>query len=254
MQEISWERTADGRAARLDGDIPQYILPILSFMRLTQEKMTAVGLISADFHGIPVSFMKRVTVYLDKRTHAEFLGLYVSDEDEQDHSEAASEQIPTLCLRHAVWTKKSDEEGFVQAASMKEYVSSQQQLQAQIVFLTPEMVPEIARLDEEAHTMVRRGVPALATSRSDAPWDSIDFSFYDILHVHISYVTHTLVSNELEAWVKRWYRSCLEVDYTGGMLPDNGCRLGYPYSMMDFWKHFPEQSFQQWRDKRRGKD
>jgi hypothetical protein len=99
--------------------------------------------------------------------------------------------------------------------------------------------------------MVRRGVPVLATSRSDTPWDSIDFGFYDILHVHISYGTHALVSDELETWVKRWYRSCLEVDYTGGMLPDDGCRLGYPYSMMDFWKHFPEQSFQQWRDKGR---
>lgn len=249
--ELPWERTADGKAARLDGDIPQYILPMLSFVRLTQQKMTEVGLISAEFAGLPISFLKHLTVYLYERTQAEFLGLYLADEP--DRNEAVAKQAPTLCLRHAVWRGKQDEAGFVQAASMHQYVSSQQHLHAQLVFLTPEMVPEIVQLEEEAHMMVRRGVAVRPTSRSDPSWESIDFGFYELPTVFISYGTHTFVSDELEAWIRRWYQSCREVDYAGGILPDEGCRLGYPFSLMDTWKHFPDQSFQQWRASRGGK-
>ncbi len=251
MQEIPWERTSDGKAAWLHGDIPQYNLPILSLIRLAEEKMVGVGLISADFHGIPASYLKRLTIYLDKRTQAEFLGLYMSDEQESD--ETASVNVPRFCLRHAVWIKKRDEEGFVQAASMKEYVSNQQQLRAKIVFLTAEMARDLMRLDEEVHSMVKQGVPVLATSESNTDWDSINFSLHDVLHVHFSYITHAFVSEKLEEWIKRWYQTCLEVNFSEGILPDNGCRLGYPYSMMDFWKHFPEQSFQQWRNRHRAK-
>lgn len=246
MQEIPWERTADGKVAWLDGEVPRYLLPILSLLKLSEAKMTEVGLISANFHDTPVSFVKRLTVYLDTRARSEFLGLYMSDE--QRGPEEASEQVPTLCLRHAIWNKKGENERFQQAASMKEYVSNQQQLEARIVFLTPEMAPAISHLDEEAHSMVKQGVAVLATSRSNLSWESIDFGFHDILHVDISYVTHSFVSDELEAWVRQWYQCCTEVNYFGGILPDNGCRIGYPFSMMNTWKHFPEQSFQQWRE------
>ncbi len=246
MIEIPWERLADGTSAHVMGDTPEYILPVLSFLRLSEEKMTSVGLISADFHNIPISFMLRIGVHLETRTYNEFLGLYLPD-DEPDPQEERPEGLPTLCLRRASWHREGDDKRFRQAASMRAYVQNEQQLEAHIVFLTAEMAPAIIHLAEEARELVQQGITLRATSRAEPRWVQIGFRFQDEIRLVLSYIALTAQNDALEDWITQWQRHFAEADYSGGILPDQGCLIGYPYGVMDFVRHFPEQSFQTWR-------
>ena len=245
MIEIPWERTADGRSANIKEDFPQYIIPVLSFLRLSEEKMTGVGLISGHFHNIPVSFLLRIGVFLESHTYDEFLGLYLPDEED------VVENVPTLCLRRASWQRKNDNTRFIQAASMKAYVMNEQQLDSHIVFLRSEQAQGIVRLAEEARTLVQQGLPMQRTTRTKYTWDQIYFQYRNIIHMSLSYVTQSEKNEALESWIAQWQEQFAEVDMTSGHLPDQGCFIGYSFGMREYLTHFPEQSFQEWKKRKR---
>ncbi len=244
MVDIPWERTADGMPAQMkEGEGPRRaIFPVLSLLLAAEEKMSELVLITADFHGTTVIFERQLGIYLEKDAHAEYLGIYQTDEeDETDVPEERARSIPTLCIRRARWDRKRDIQRFRQSQSKQAYVKRDGQIDATILFLTPEMYPEITSLPEEAIKIVRQGITLNEMVRTDPRWDTVLFQVtVGSIAFSLSYVPNREGNELLETWMEVCQQRFTKVDFSGGIMPDHGCRISYPYSLMERLETFPE--------------
>jgi hypothetical protein len=137
MKEIPWERTSDGTSARLKGHSGRFVIPILLLLNTADTKMTEVSAISADFKGTTILFERQLGVYLTMGTTAEYLGVYTTNEGEEDGETQEKQQhgLPALCIRRAHWNRQQAIQQFRQAKSMEEYVKGDKQIDSRIVFL-----------------------------------------------------------------------------------------------------------------------
>lgn len=244
MVDIPWERTADGMSAEMkEGESPRRaIFPVLSLLLAAEQKMRELVLIAADFHGVTVIFERQLGIYLEKDAHAEYLGIYQTDEgDDADVPEERARNIPTLCIRRARWDRKRDIQRFRQSQSKQAYVKRDGQIDATILFLTPEMYPEITSLPEEAMKFVRQGISLNANERTDPRWDTVLFQVtVGSIAFSLSYSPNREENEVLETWMETCQQRFTKVDFSGGIISDHGCRISYPYSLMERLETFPE--------------
>jgi len=253
VKEIPWERTADGAPVRLKEDAPHMIIPVLSLLQTATAKMTQLNIISADFGGVTAIFERQIHTYLEMGSYAECLGIYAPDEEDEVQG-VRPPGLPTLCLRRARWDRTQDIRKFRAAQSMKGYIKGDEQIEAQIVFITSKMYPEFSLLRAEAQKLVQGGIALDGVTRADPRWDLVLFRLREgARHFSLSYAPSIEGNEALEAWVANWQQSFAAVDFSGGILADQGCFISYPFSLMEYLERFPEQSFEEFHRNRRRK-
>ncbi len=237
MKEIPWERTADGARAQLKDGSHKAIIPVLSLLHAATGKMTQLVLISADFNGTTAVFQRQIGIYLEQGARAEFMGVYRTDED----AEEGEHKQPVLCIRRSLWDRDQDIRRFREAQSKRAYVEGDGQIHSSILFISPEMYPEIVHLTEEAERIVRQGIAIDVVARPNHGWDSLLFQFDGgSLVFSLSYAPRIEGNNVFETWLEQWQRSFAEVDFSGGIIPDNGCFISYGRSLVELLKTFPD--------------
>jgi hypothetical protein len=247
MKEIPWERTAEGASAHLRDNGTRVVLPVLSFFKIMEAKLTSLHLISADFHDTTVVFERQVQVHLEAGEEALCLGLYAHD-PEDELPEEVRDRVPTWCLRQARWERRRDVEQFRQTANMKAYVQGPGLLDSRLVFTVPDVYPEINQLTEEARTLVRQGMALTAAPRAQVEWSLVSLDMKDgTLGLSLSYAPLREGNDELERWIRQWQKQFAAVDYAGGLLPDAGCSISYPFSLQEGLESFPEMGFEEFR-------
>lgn len=242
MDEIAWERTADGIPARLKHSDTDHRLQVLALLNLSIAKLTDVSIISADFRGATAVFEPQVSVYLAMDTYEEWMGVYqLGFPHEEDEAQAERDVFPVLCLRRAVWHKKQDVRQLREARRKRAYVEGEGPINSRIVFITAEMYPEISHLIEDIQRIVRRGIPFTAAVREEPQWHMLQLDLNSEIHFSLSYVLSIERSEDIETWAAKWQSSFAHVDYTGGIVPDHGCFMSYRSSI--------EQRLEQFSDK-----
>jgi len=249
MKEIPWERTSDGTSARLKGYSGRFVIPVLLLLNTADTKMTEVSAISADFKGKTLLFERQLGVYLKMGTHAEYLGVYTTDKGEED-GETQEKQLhgfPVLCIRRAHWNRQQDIQQFRQARSMEEYVKGDKQIDSRIIFLPAVLSQEIGLLAEDAQELIRQGIKLSAVTRIEPRWDKVQVEcIKDSLVFSLTYAPRAEKNEELERWIEQWQQSFAKVDVTEGIVPDRGCFINYPRSLMETLEAFPKESFGLW--------
>jgi len=249
MKDIPWEKTADGVHAHLKESTGRFMIPVLLLLNTADRKMKEPELISADFQGEAVLFERRLGIFLRRGTATEYLGAYVPDEREDEDSthQGRSIPLPALCIRHAYWESTRDSQHFREAASMRQYVLGNAQIDSHILFLSTAMAQKIVLLLEEAEHMVQQGIGLRPASRDKPLWDSLEFELLNGgLHASLFYGLGTSENSVLEAWVTQWQQSFSMIDTASSVIPDHGCFLSYPGSLMEILEKFPDESFVQW--------
>lgn len=257
MTIIPWERTADGVPGTLVESSGRYLIPVLLLMNLARIKMTELDMISANFGGNTILFERRVGVHLDMELATEFLGVYQSEQFEEENNagddpdtKGDQSRTPILCLRHARWDQKQDSWQFRHAPDMRTYVKEGEQIQSRIVFLPMEMSTEILLLIEEGQRLVQQGIALELVTRAEPHWAGLRFELIDSPVVSsLSYALRVRENRELEAWATRCQASFASIDHIQGILPDHGCFISYPHSVMEVLEQFPEESFNEFLKK-----
>ncbi len=246
MKEIPWERTADGVSAQLAG-AGELVMPVLALLTTTQAKMTELNIVSADFRGRTFVFIRRVGVYLEREATAEFLGLYVAEQEEEEEARE-QEQLhdgPPICLRYAYWKKRAHAEQFRAARSMRAYVEADQNIDSHLLFLPAAESPRIISLAEELQQLARQGIHLQARKRLNVPWQWLELELgAGSFSYSFTYLPQVEQAEVLEPWVLKWQDAFAVVDFSGGLLPDHGCFISYPSSVLERIARFPEMSFE----------
>jgi hypothetical protein len=252
MTEIQWERTVNGLPAILKESSGQYLIPVLALLTLTPVQMADVVLISADFSGNPLLFARRLGVYLEAGSSTEFLGIYVSERENDAQSistlpEMQEGKLPSICLRHVRWDQKQDSQRFRLSANMKAYAASEEHIHTRIVFLPQSTSSLFISLLNEAERIVYHGIPLKSRTRVESMWDRIQIDLMDSqLACYLFYILHVAENPELEAWVAQYHASFMQAENISGILPDGRCFISYPHSVMERLSQFPEESFQEY--------
>src|SRR5689334_2381271 len=126
MQEIQWERIANGQYVQLITIHSNIKDGGLALKELAFAKMREVNLISADFQGESMLFALLLGVFFDRVTNAEFLGIYQvnnsTDEGTNTHV------LPTFCFKRAIWDKDRDSKQLSQVSDKRSYVEGKEQI------------------------------------------------------------------------------------------------------------------------------
>lgn len=245
MQEIPWERTTDGRHAFLAGKKGVPFIPALLLWHLATEKMMELSVISADFEGRTQVFSQQLGVYLETRHGAEYWGVYASDPPTDEEVELAVEShlaLPTLCLRHCLWDRKADIQKFLTSPNKRAYVQGKEQLDCRVVFVTSEAYPEVSDMLEEVEQIVYQGISIEQVERAKPQWNilRLKVAMESGVVFSLSYNLPLHKSEEVENWIEKWGRCLARFTSIEGVIPDQGCFISYPDSLMERLERFPE--------------
>ena len=242
MKEIAWERTVDGKPARLKegGKFHIYMAQLLN---LAVEKMLDVAIISADFQDNTPVFTKQVGVYLEKDEEGVFCGLYLPDADDE-----YGPNVPTVCVRQARWDRELDINQFLRiqknrAEGRRRYVEEEQLVASTVFFFTKEDARVLLDMVVALEQLVRDGVKIsrMARSPEQRPWEAMQLEIQiESLSSTISYSAYAEGSEPLEAWLARWQQEIATLVNRQGVIPDDGCFISYPYSLMERIALFPQ--------------
>jgi hypothetical protein len=225
---IPWELTADGKAARLVSARPSPRRGALALRLLAVEKMTAVSLVSAEFGGLPVVFEPAAEALVDSGARVDFMALY----ETALPGEGDPANLPTFCARRSVWVRGEDAARLDAAASSREYLVAGPQVASRLVFLTRDEGAALVRLYEEAGALVARGVAFEHTRREDVGWHDLRFTLiHGGTRFELSYSPFASKSEALERWARGWEEEFARLDFGGGRVPDDGCRISYTGSL-----------------------
>lgn len=228
LDSIPWELTADGKAARLVRTRPSTRGSALALRLLAVEKMTAVSLVSAEFGGTPVVFEPVAEALVDSGARVDFMALYETALPGEDDPS----NLPAFCARRAVWVRDEDAGRLDAAASRKEYLVAGPQVASRLVFLTRDEAAALVRLYEEAGTLVARGVAIERARRESVRWHDLRFVFiHGGTRFELSYSPFVSKSAKLERWAREWEAEFARLDFDGGRVPDEGCRISYNGSL-----------------------
>jgi hypothetical protein len=221
---IPWELTADGKAARLVRARPSPRGSALALRLMAVEKMTAVSLVSAEFGGWPVVFEPASEALVDSGARVDFMALY----ETALPGEGDPAGLPAFCARRSVWVRDEDAGRLDAAASGNERPAAGSRIASRLVFLTRDEAAALVRLYEEAGSLVGRGVAVERARREDAVWHDLRFMFtLGGTRFELSYSPFASKSEALECWARAWEEAFARLDFGGGRVPDDGCRISY---------------------------
>jgi hypothetical protein len=246
MPEIPWERTVDGKPLYCRDERVKFFAPLAQLMGLAEEKISGVLAISAKFQDQLYSFEERVAVTIQTDTSQEFVGLYMVDEE-------IYKDRPLLCIRRIEWDREEDKRRFIRATNMRSYVASAEQFCSQIIFVIPEMYPEISSLLEELRQIFRGSIAMRREDRPTFPWVAITVEYSDGWQENkVYYVTRTQSMARLEKWIDHWRRYMQEINAKTSLVPDDGCIVVNAFDLERLYQ-FPEQSYQEWAKQKKKK-
>ncbi len=237
LDEIPWEQLADGTKAKLlhkdeeETKKTRALRSALKFSSLQEQKLYSVNIISANFHGKLGVFRPSVSVFLWRPTTMQWLGVYtldVSDDDDEEGKEYERD-IPHLCLRRAIWRTKRDVHEFRVAPKKGEYVKQGGLFEGHILFGTPLLYPEIDTMMGEIRGLIQQGIALQPTSRSEFPGVILRVDVHSDINFSLDYALYQRKNEQLESWAKRWYTTFTQLDFKGGILPDDGCVISYSF-------------------------
>lgn len=237
LDEIPWEQLADGKKAKLhqeNEEENQKVRPLLAalkFSSLQEQKLYSINIISAEFHGKLGLFTSSVSVFLWRPSIMQWLGVYAlnaSDDDDEEGQEYERD-IPSFCLRRAIWRTKKDVYEFRMSPNKGEYVKQGGFFESHILFGTPLLYPEIDAMMGEIRGFIRQGIALQPTSRLEFPGLILRVKVHGDINFSLDYVLNQERNEQLEAWAKRWDATFTQLDYKGGIVPDDGCVISYSF-------------------------
>lgn len=240
MDEIAWEHLADGRNARFKRSKMDYRFETLAMLNLAIAKLTTVSVISGNFDGVTAVFEPSLSVLLTFDTRYEWLGMYQPGYPHEE-VQVASHSFPTLCLRKAIWQTQYESERFHKAINKRAYIKQAGGIESHIVFLTDEMYTELQILSVQLEQMIRKGIDISTSTRDKKSWDSIEVKLNKELSFSLSYSSNVNGNEELERWVTKWHHLFTHVDYSGGLLPLDGCFISHSYPLEERLEMFSDR-------------
>jgi hypothetical protein len=239
MREAPWERTADGRPARVVQPPRHPTLTPLRSRILAVAKMTDVSHVSAAFDGTPQVFEPWLTVLLDTGPKVEFAGVYRSAFPVDEPDGAA----PSLAVRRAGWNAADDAERLRDEAGIAQYVTGPDHAASRIQFFTADALSTVTSLVEEVAQALHRGLPIDVRERSDPGLANIQVDLHDDdARFMVSYTPYRRASDTIESWLARWRRAMRALDEppaaAAARRPDAGCRISYRASLPEMLQRY----------------
>ena len=241
LDEIPWEQLADGTRAKLKRRNDTERRPDISFLRLNAAKLKKVDIISANFQGDTSDFEPYISVHYGMGATEEWLGVYqqsfsTDEEDVQKHNG----NTPIFCLRRAMSQTIKAMHQFRMAPDKRTYVKENRNFESRILFDKLDLYPEISHMISEIHTLVKEGIPLTNTQGLKFPWRKISIDIYSDVYFSLAYDFIHVRNEKLEGWVERWYTSFHQINFAGGIIPDDGSFISYDFPIEEAFEQFSE--------------
>jgi len=230
--QLPWENLVSGSNAFVKLYKTKRFNTALS-KKLAFLKMEDITLMSDEFDGELVLFYPWTWVILESSGKLEFLGVYHSDESDDNDAE----NLPTICIRKANWNKKREREvlqSLGDNTTLGEYFFGESHVKSEIFFVRNdrEFVRSVNKISDEL----------MAGLHFDSAKQESDLSYLKLyvynerIEYKISYSPLVKTEKKIEIWVNNWLDLLNSINKSETLPSDNKFRISYQKSLLDYVK------------------
>jgi hypothetical protein len=200
---------------------------------VAKRKLMDVTGISAEFNGTELVFGPIFSLFVDQGKTADFAAAYLPGGNGDD-------ELPAICLRRARWNQGTDYAAFESGLASRAYLDSDRQLVSRLLFGNKDLRSLIQDLIKPISATFRRGLELQSVSRSEPLWQYLECELIDeSASYSLSYWPSASMNPNFEGCLADWLRAIEDIDFGGGLLPLDRCRLSYEPSLLESISAFP---------------